>query len=105
MVHVISFEIVWFRDTIRSSIVSLSTIGIECVVATFIDIEWIKQHLLDYNLKLDCISIKCYNTIAISLTENLVLHSWTKTIEIRHHFLRDHVEKRDFVFEYIDTKI
>lgn len=40
----------------------------------------------------------------ISLTKNLILHSQTKHIDIRHHFLRDHVEKGDVDFAYVDTK-
>jgi len=67
-------------------------------------ILWIKQQLLDYDLKLGCVPINCDNTIAIDLTKNPVLHSRTKHIEIRHHFLRDHVEKKDVIFEYVDTK-
>lgn len=46
----------------------------------------------------------CDNTSAINLTKNLVLHSRTKHIEICHHFLRDHVEKGDVVFEHVDSK-
>jgi hypothetical protein len=33
------------------------------------------------------------NTSAISVAKNLVLHSRTKHIEVRYHFLRDNVEK------------
>ena len=33
----------------------------------------------------------------------MVLHPRTKHIEIRHHFLRDHVEKRDVSFEHVDN--
>lgn len=44
------------------------------------------------------------NTNAIILTKNPVLHSRSKHIEIRHHFLRDHVEKGDSVYERIDSK-
>jgi len=67
-------------------------------------ILWIKQQLLDCDLKQGCVPIKCDNTSAINLTKNSVLHSRTKDIEIRHHFLRDHVEKKDVTFEYVDTK-
>jgi len=67
-------------------------------------ILWTKQQLLDYDLKLGCVSIKCDNTSAINLTKNQVLHSRTKHIEIHHHFLKDHVEKKDVTFEYINTK-
>lgn len=46
----------------------------------------------------------CNNTSVINLTKNPVLHSRTKHIEIHHHFLRDHVEKGDVVFEHVDSK-
>ncbi|RZB86587.1 Retrovirus-related Pol polyprotein from transposon TNT 1-94 [Glycine soja] len=56
-------------------------------------ILWMKQQLSNYGIVLDHIPIKCDNTSAINLSKNPVLHSRTKHIEIRHHFLRDHVLK------------
>jgi hypothetical protein len=35
----------------------------------------------------------CDSTSAISVAKNLVLHSRTKHIEVRYHFMRDNVEK------------
>jgi hypothetical protein len=35
----------------------------------------------------------CDSTSAISVAKNPVLHSRTKHIEVRYHFLRDNVEK------------
>ena len=32
------------------------------------------------------------------------MHSHTKHIDIRHHFLRDHVSKNDCDIKYIDTE-
>jgi len=86
--------------------VALSTVEAGYVAAGSCcsQILWIKQQLLDYDLKLGCVPIKCDNTSAINLTKNHVLHSRTKHIEIRHQFLRDHVEKKDVSFEYVDTK-
>ena len=46
----------------------------------------------------------CDNTSAINQTKNLVLHSRTKHVEIRHHFLREHVEKGDVAFKHVDSK-
>lgn len=46
----------------------------------------------------------CNNTSAINLTKNPVLHSRTKHIEMHHHFIRDHVEKDDVIFEHVDSK-
>ena len=61
-------------------------------------ILWLKQQLLNFNVRLDHIPIFYDNTSAINLTKNPILHSRTKHIEIRHHFLRDHVEKGDVIF-------
>ena len=64
---------------------------------------WMKQQLLDYGIKVDTIPLKCDNTSAICLTKNPIQHSRTKHIEIRHHFIRDHVSKNDVVLEFVDT--
>jgi len=63
-----------------------------------------RQQLSDYGLKLDHIPIRCDNTGAINLSKNPILHFRTKHIEIRHHFLRDHVQKGDCILEFVDTK-
>jgi len=63
-----------------------------------------KQQLSDYGIILDHIPIRCDNTSAINLSKNPVQHSRTKHIEIRYHFLRDHVQKKDCVLEFVDTK-
>ena len=70
----------------------------------YAQILWMKQQLSDYGIVLDHIPIKCDNTSAIILSKNPVLHSRTKHIEIRHHFIRDHVLKGDCVLEFVDTK-
>ncbi|XP_050876383.1 secreted RxLR effector protein 161-like [Lathyrus oleraceus] len=67
-------------------------------------ILWLKQQLLDFDIKLQHIPIICDNTSAINITKNTVLHSRIKHTEIRHHFLRDHVEKGDAVFEHVESK-
>nr|GEV19456.1 copia protein [Tanacetum cinerariifolium] len=54
---------------------------------------WMKQALIDYDIRLDNIPIMCDNKGAIDLSKNPMQHSRTKHIEIRHHFLRDNVQK------------
>ncbi|GJY59755.1 retrovirus-related pol polyprotein from transposon TNT 1-94 [Tanacetum coccineum] len=54
---------------------------------------WMKQALVDYGVRLDDIPIMCDNKGAIDLSKNPVQHSRTKHIEIRHHFLRDNIQK------------
>ncbi|GKC59862.1 retrovirus-related pol polyprotein from transposon TNT 1-94 [Tanacetum coccineum] len=54
---------------------------------------WMKQALIDNDIRLNDVSIMCDNKGAIDLSRNSVQHSRTKHIAIRHHFLRDNVQK------------
>ena len=54
-------------------------------------------------MHIERIPILCDNTSAINLTKNPVHHSRTKHIEIRHHFIRDHVQKGDVCIDYVKT--
>ncbi|GKE55612.1 hypothetical protein Tco_1494797 [Tanacetum coccineum] len=62
---------------------------------------WMKQDLVDHNIILDDIPILCDNKCVIDLTKNLILHSRTKHIEIRHHFLHDNVQKGNISIEKV----
>ena len=64
---------------------------------------WQKQQLMNYGIKIDHIPIKYDNTSAINLSKNPIKYSRTKYIDIRHHFLRDHVQNGDISLEFIDT--
>nr|KAJ0197446.1 hypothetical protein LSAT_V11C700383020 [Lactuca sativa] len=64
---------------------------------------WIQNQLLDYGIKFSKTPIYCDNTSAIQITQNPVQHSKTKHIEIRHHFIRDNVEKGKVVLEHVKT--
>ncbi|GJV91813.1 hypothetical protein Tco_1539626 [Tanacetum coccineum] len=44
------------------------------------------------------------NTSAIAISNNLVLHSRIKHIDIRYHFIRDHVLKGDIELHFILTQ-
>jgi len=46
----------------------------------------------------------CDNTSAINLTKNLVQHSRTKHIEIRQHFIRDHVNNSDYEIQFVASE-
>ena len=67
-------------------------------------IIWLKHQLLDYGVKLSKVPLYCDNTSAINLTKNLIQHSKTKHKEIRHHFVRDHVQKRDCEIQFVKTE-
>ncbi|GJS68925.1 retrovirus-related pol polyprotein from transposon TNT 1-94 [Tanacetum coccineum] len=65
---------------------------------------WMKQALIDYGVRLDDIPIMCDNKGAIDLSKNPVQHSRTKHIEIRHHFLRDNVQKGNISIEKVTSE-
>ncbi|GJX08810.1 copia protein [Tanacetum coccineum] len=64
---------------------------------------WIEQALIDYDIRLDDVPIMCDNKGAIDLSKNLVQHSRTKHIKIRHHFLRDNVQKGHIPIEKVSS--
>ena len=63
-----------------------------------------KQTLKDFGCELTKIPLLCDNKSVIKLANNLVNHSCTKHIDIRHHFLRDHEAKGDIVIHHVSTK-
>ncbi|GKA58322.1 retrovirus-related pol polyprotein from transposon TNT 1-94 [Tanacetum coccineum] len=65
---------------------------------------WMKQALVDYDIRLDDIPIMCDNKGPIDLSKNPVQHSGTKHIEIRHHFLRDNVQKGNILIEKVSSE-
>jgi hypothetical protein len=50
------------------------------------------------------VSLICDSSSAICLAQIPVFHGRAKHIKVRHHFLRDHVEKGDIEMEYIDIE-
>ncbi|GJW91968.1 hypothetical protein Tco_0169521 [Tanacetum coccineum] len=65
---------------------------------------WMKQALVDYEVKLNDVPVLYDNKGAIDLSKNPVLHSRTKHIEIRHHFLRDNVQKGNISIEKVASE-
>jgi hypothetical protein len=64
---------------------------------------WIKQTLLDYGISFKNVPLLCDNESVVKLATNPVQHSRTKHIDIRDHFLRDHVGKGDISVYSIGT--
>ena len=54
---------------------------------------WMKLQLEDYQINANSIPIFCDYTAAIGLSKNQILHSRVKHIKIKHHFIRDDVQK------------
>jgi hypothetical protein len=77
--------------------ISLSTAKAEYISAASFctQLLWIKQTLKDYGVSLGTVLLLCDNESAIKIANNPAQHSRTKHIDIRHHFLRDHVARGD----------
>ena len=65
---------------------------------------WIKQQLVDFHTKIECVPLYCDNSSTIDISKNPVQHSKTKHIEIRYNFIRDLVERKIVCLEYIPTE-
>jgi hypothetical protein len=83
----------------RQNSVTLSTVEAEYISAGACCAQtlYMKQSLLYYGVVLDRVPLLCDNESAVKIANNLVQHSCTKHIDIRHHFLPDHVAKGDIV--------
>jgi len=64
---------------------------------------WIKHQLKDYSVYESKIHIFCDNRVVISLSKNPTLHSRAKHIEIKHHFIRDHVQNEIVDLQFVPT--
>jgi len=51
------------------------------------------------------VPLYCANTTTINLTKNPAQHFKTNHIEIRHHFIRDHIQKGDCEIKVLKLKI
>ncbi|GJT93883.1 putative ribonuclease H-like domain-containing protein [Tanacetum coccineum] len=80
----------------KQTIVSNSTTEAEYVVAANYcgQVLWIQNQMLDYGFNFMNIKVFIDNESTICIVKNLVFHSKTKHIEIRHHFIRDCYEKK-----------
>ena len=94
----------WFSK--KQNSVSTSTAEAEYIAAgsCCAQILWMRNQLADYGFDFKSIPIHCDNTSAIAITHNPVMHSRTKHIEIRYHFIRDHVQNGTISLQYIPTE-
>nr|GEV33947.1 reverse transcriptase domain-containing protein [Tanacetum cinerariifolium] len=84
---------------------AMSSAEAEYVAATrcCASILWMKSQLSDYDIHYKMVPIFCDITSAIAISNNPVLHSRTKHIDIRYHFIRDHILKGDIELHFISN--
>nr|GEV69102.1 copia protein [Tanacetum cinerariifolium] len=93
----------WFSK--KQTALAISTTKAEYASAgmTCQQTPWMKQALIDYDIRLDDVPIMCDNKGVIDLSKIPVHNSQTKRIEIRHYFLRDNVQKGHISIEKVSS--
>ncbi|GKA18456.1 putative ribonuclease H-like domain-containing protein [Tanacetum coccineum] len=93
----------------KQTVVANSTTEAEYIDASHCcgQVLWIQNQMLDYRFNFMQTKIHVDNESAICVIKNLVYHSKTNHIEIRHHFIRDSYEKRliEMVKIHIDNNV
>ncbi|KAI3669324.1 hypothetical protein L6452_40556 [Arctium lappa] len=91
----------------KQTCVSTSTAEAEYVAAASCcsQVMWMRTQLRDYGYTFHKVPIYCDSKSAIAITSNLVQHSKTKHIDIRYHFIKDHVEKGDVEMHFVSTDL
>jgi hypothetical protein len=90
----------------KQNCVALSTAeaGYIAAGACCAQLLWMRQTLHDFGCHFMKIPLLCDNESAINLANNLVSHSRTKHIDVRHHFLRDHEAKGDIKIHHVSIE-
>ncbi|GKA20974.1 hypothetical protein Tco_0700963 [Tanacetum coccineum] len=83
-------------STAKAEYVSLS--------ACCAQVIWIRTQLLHYGFQYNKIPIYCDPKSAIAISCNPVQHSRTKHINIRYHFIKEHVEKGTIELYFVGTE-
>jgi len=95
----------WFSK--KQNSIELSTVEAKyvAIASCCTQLLWLMQTL--QNIQFTCtppISILCDNTCAINISKNPLMHSNTKHIPIKYHFLREQVLEQKVKLEYGPSK-
>jgi hypothetical protein len=90
----------------KQSSVAQSTTKAEYVAAASCcsQILWIVQIMRDYEVTYKSVPLMWDSSSDICLAQNPAFHERAKHIKVKHHFLRDHVEKVDIEMKYNDIE-
>jgi hypothetical protein len=90
----------------KQNSIALSTVKVEYIAAgsCCTQIIYLKQSLVDYNIKLGSVPLLCNNESAVKIAKNPVLHSRTKHIDIRNHFLREKEANGDIALQNVRSE-
>ncbi|GKC30481.1 integrase, catalytic region, zinc finger, CCHC-type containing protein [Tanacetum coccineum] len=81
----------WSSKKQKSTAISTTEAEYTAMSGCCAQILWMRSQLTDYGFAFNNIPLYCANKSAITLCCNNVLHSRSKHIDIRHHFIREQV--------------
>jgi hypothetical protein len=91
----------------RQPIVALSTMESEYIAAcdSSREVIWLRRLLHELGIKqTNPTPLLCDNESAISLTRNPESHKRSKHIDVRYHFIREQISKKNVEISYVNTK-
>nr|GEZ97883.1 retrovirus-related Pol polyprotein from transposon TNT 1-94 [Tanacetum cinerariifolium] len=83
----------WSSKKQQSTAISTTEVEYIAMSGCCAQILWMRSQLTDYGFDFNKIPLYCDNRSAIVLCCNNVQHSRSKHIDIRHHFIREQVER------------
>ncbi len=92
----------------KQSTVALSSTEAEYVAASMAACQgiWLRRLLVDLgHEQKEATKLLCDNVSTIAMTKNPVMHGRTKHIEIKHHFIRDLVGRKEIKLEFCSTEL
>nr|GEW35145.1 retrovirus-related Pol polyprotein from transposon TNT 1-94 [Tanacetum cinerariifolium] len=82
----------WSSKKKKSTTISTTEAKYIAMSGCCAQIHWMRSQLTDYVFSFNMIPLYCDNRSAIALSCNNVQHSWSKHIDIQHHFIREQVK-------------
>ncbi|GJY32464.1 retrovirus-related pol polyprotein from transposon TNT 1-94 [Tanacetum coccineum] len=98
------FDLKGYSDSDYAVAMSSAEAEYVAAIGCCASILWMKSQLSDYDIHYKMVPIFCDNTSAIAISNNPILHSRTKHIDIRYHFIKDHILKGDIKLHFIPTE-
>ncbi|GJV03624.1 retrovirus-related pol polyprotein from transposon TNT 1-94 [Tanacetum coccineum] len=101
----LGFNLKAYSDSDYAVAMSSSEVEYVAAVGCCAQVLWMKIQLADYDILYDKVPIFCDNKSVIAISNNPVLHSRTKHIDIRYHFIREYILKGDIKLYFVPTNL
>nr|GFC94458.1 retrovirus-related Pol polyprotein from transposon TNT 1-94 [Tanacetum cinerariifolium] len=94
----------WSSKRLKSDSISSMEVGYIALSGCCAQILWMISQLTNYGLGFNKIPMYCDNKSAIALCCNNVQHFRSKHIDIRYHFIKEHVENGVIELHFVNTE-